>query len=221
MIENISSIKERILYYAKYQGIGIEKFLTSIDMTYGSFKGDAKKRSLNSDAIEKIYTTYPALNIEWLLSGKGEMLKNVTHEPLTGRSSNNDPGIPLVIHEAAAGFGTLNFAISNQDIQAFYKVPDFHDIDFMIRVTGNSMYPKYNSGDVVACRILRNSKFIEWNKPHLISTTEHGLLVKRLRKSHEANCVTAYSDNKEYEPFDIPENEVTGIAIIIGVIRLE
>src|SRR5574343_1418774 len=73
-MENNYTIKERILHFAKNQGISIEVFLNSIGMTYGSFKGNAKNRSLNSDAIVNIYTNYPKLNIEWLLLGKGEML---------------------------------------------------------------------------------------------------------------------------------------------------
>lgn len=75
MEEKYTNIKERLLFYAKNQGIGIEKFLESIGMTYGSFKGKAKKGTLNSDALVEIYTKYPDINIDWLLTGKGEMLK--------------------------------------------------------------------------------------------------------------------------------------------------
>ena len=188
-------------------------------MTYGNFKGSQKKRPINSDTLDIILSAYPDISAEWLLSGKGNMI--IDNRSIAIQSNDSVVGIPLVSNDAAAGFGSSTFAISNQDIQALYQVPDFNDIDFMIRVKGNSMYPKYSSGDVIACRILRNSQFIEWNKPHLISTTEHGLIVKRLRKSKTENCITAISDNKEYDPFDIPMNEVTGIAIIIGVIRLE
>ena len=188
-------------------------------MTYGNFKGSQKKRPINSDTLDIILSVYPDISAEWLLSGKGNMI--IDNRSIAIQSNDSVVGIPLVSIDAAAGFGSSTFAISNQDIQALYQVPDFTEIDFMIRVKGNSMYPKYSSGDVIACRILRNSQFIEWIKPHLVSTTEHGLIVKRLRKSKAENCITAISDNKEYDPFDIPMNEVTGIAIIIGVIRLE
>ena len=71
----ISNIKERILYFAKNQNISYESFCESIGMTYGSFKGVAKQRPLNSDALEILITKYPEINCEWLLSGKGAMLK--------------------------------------------------------------------------------------------------------------------------------------------------
>lgn len=45
-------------------------------MTYGNFKGSAKDRPLNSDAIVKILSIYTEIDSEWLLTGKGEMLRN-------------------------------------------------------------------------------------------------------------------------------------------------
>lgn len=71
----ISNIKERILYFAKNQNISYESFCDSIGMTYGSFKGVAKQRPLNSDALEILITKYPEINCEWLLIGKGVMLQ--------------------------------------------------------------------------------------------------------------------------------------------------
>lgn len=130
-------------------------------------------------------------------------------------------GIPLIGLDVAAGFGTTEFSINELDIQALYVVPDFTNIDFMIRVKGNSMYPKYSSGDIIACRKLHDSKFIQWNKCYVIATSEQGLLVKRIRQSDKPEFLLAVSDNKEYQPFDIPKDEITGVALVIGVIRLE
>ena len=55
-------------------------------MTSANFRGNAKKTPLNSTAIENILSEIPDLNTEWLLTGKGEMLKNDTktaHNPLS------------------------------------------------------------------------------------------------------------------------------------------
>ncbi len=129
--------------------------------------------------------------------------------------------VPLVSLAAVAGFGSPDFAITEQDIEANYVVPDFNGIDFMIRVKGSSMYPKYSSGDIIACRKINDSQFIQWNKCHVVGTKEQGLLVKRLKKGTTESSILAISDNKEYDPFEIPIDEITGIAIVVGVIRLE
>ncbi|MDT8412672.1 MAG: S24 family peptidase [Vicingaceae bacterium] len=129
--------------------------------------------------------------------------------------------IPLLPIDAIAGFGSGNWSIHEHDIQEKYLVPDFNGIDFMIRIKGSSMYPKYNSGDVVACRKINHKSYIQWNKPHVISTKEQGIIVKRINKAQEKQFFTLVSDNQAYPPFDIPQEEITGIALIIGVIRLE
>lgn len=73
MDKKYTNIKERVIIFAKSSGLSIETFLLSIGMTYGSFKGKAKEGSLNSDAIAKIFTNHPLINLEWLLTGKGKM----------------------------------------------------------------------------------------------------------------------------------------------------
>ena len=111
--------------------------------------------------------------------------------------------------------------IKESDIQDRYLIPDFNNIDFMIRVKGESMYPKYSSGDIVACRTIKESSFLQWNKVHVIATREQGILIKRINPNEEKNSITAVSENKDYASFTIPKNEITGIALVIGVIRLE
>ena len=44
-------------------------------MSYGNFKGKSKMTPINSNALEDIITNYPEVNVEWLLTGKGNMLK--------------------------------------------------------------------------------------------------------------------------------------------------
>jgi phage repressor protein C with HTH and peptisase S24 domain len=160
---------------------------------------------------------YSAISIDSLFAGNYYTLDD--KEDFTPVLNNKK--IPLVGWEAVAGFGNARFAIEKEDVQAEYIVPDFKDVDFMIPLRGSSMYPKYNAGDIVACRIIRESQFIQWNKTYIIATIEQGILCKRLKPSTKPDCYLAISDNKEYDPFDIPINEVTGIALIVGVIRLE
>lgn len=87
MDKNYTNIKERVIFYAKANGSSIEKFLKSIGMTYGSFKGKAKTGALNSDAIAKIYTMHPDISLEWLLIGEGQMIKENKKESLNSDST--------------------------------------------------------------------------------------------------------------------------------------
>lgn len=68
-------IKDRIIQLIEYKGIAKENFYLKIGMTSASFRGKAKESPLNSNAIENILSEIPDVNIEWLLTGKGQMLK--------------------------------------------------------------------------------------------------------------------------------------------------
>jgi phage repressor protein C with HTH and peptisase S24 domain len=188
-------------------------FATSINVSTSMITEIIKGRSnVGLAAIQNTVFKYN-INSRWLL---------------TGNDTSNDSimdfhRIPLVSVAAVGGFGNADFAIKESDVKDFYVVPKFRDrhIDFMIEISGSSMQPKYNSGDVVACTIIRESNFIQWNKVHVIGTTEQGILIKRLRKGSDPGHLLAVSDNKEYDPFEIPLKEIVGLAIVVGVIRLE
>ncbi len=96
MDNNLSSIKERILYLIEYHKDKKEKFFEKVGMTYGSFKGNAKNTTLNSDAVAKILSLYPNAEPTWLLTGEGNMLKNdlnkvnATQEPAVAYKTKQD-----------------------------------------------------------------------------------------------------------------------------------
>lgn len=190
-------------------------------------------------AVQNIVSVFN-IDADWLLTGRGKMLKSPStpstpqtpvkshHEqeaiPLAEiNGTGNIKPIPLVTETAAAGFGNEYFSIAEKDVKEYYVIPKFRfcRVDFMIEVSGLSMYPHFNPGDVIACTILHDRKFLQWNKCHVIATREQGILVKRLMPSKHEGCLTAISDNKDYPPFDIPVEEITGIALVVGSVSLE
>ncbi|MBF7093571.1 hypothetical protein IUY40_18730 [Flavobacterium sp. ALJ2] len=82
-------------------------------------------------------------------------------------------GIPLVDATAIEGFGNNTFSIENRDVKEFYTIPKFKikKIVFTTEAEGSSMYLKYSSIDIVACTIIKESSFIQWNKAHVIAIT--------------------------------------------------
>ena len=174
-----------------------------------------KETGLGSDVLEQIATKFPDLNLRWLLTGDGEML-------IPKRTIEESRLIPLYKSEAAAGFGLANFNVSDSDIDGYYRIKDFFNASFMLRVRGKSMEPLYNSGDIVAVRVVDDVKFIEWGKPYLIGTNSMGLLLKRLNPSDEDDYVMAISENKDgFPPFKIPKDDINGLAQVLGVVRID
>lgn len=68
------SVKERIKIYLKSINLSITAFEESINVANGYVNSISK--SIGVDKIELILENYPKLNLEWLLTGKGDMLKD-------------------------------------------------------------------------------------------------------------------------------------------------
>ncbi|MFN8238599.1 MAG: helix-turn-helix domain-containing protein [Chitinophagales bacterium] len=151
-----------------------------------------------------------------------EIVVSLTPNMTPNVTPNAEIGIPLIPIEAMAGLGAgESTAVFENQIQERLIIPEFKGkVDFYIKVTGNSMYPRYQSGDIVACRYIKEITFIQWNKPYVLDTTQ-GALVKRLMKSGEPDEVICKSDNKDYPEFTVKLADIRAIALVVGVIRFE
>ncbi|MDR0574960.1 MAG: peptidase S24 [Tannerella sp.] len=129
-------------------------------------------------------------------------------------------GIPLIPINAMAGYLTGETQVLEYECER-YIVPLFHDAEFLMPIKGSSMIPKYNSGDLVACKKLpHNDLFFQWNKVYVIDTAQ-GPLIKRVKKSPDDDHIIVVSDNKEYDSFTLHKSQIYAVALVIGVIRLE
>lgn len=138
----------------------------------------------------------------------------VAHRVLQG-------GIPLIPTEAMAGFVSGNDTSILEYECEHYVVPLFKNADFLIPVKGSSMIPKYNSGDLVACKNLAlQDIFFQWNHVYVLNT-DQGALIKRIQPADDDNCITCVSDNANYPPFTLRRDQIHSIAIVVGVIRIE
>jgi hypothetical protein B2_07877 len=76
-------MKERILQFIDYKRLSKNKFYKETGLSNGILD---KQGGISSDSLEKIYCVYPEINLDWLLTGKGEMLKK---EGLVQQAHNN------------------------------------------------------------------------------------------------------------------------------------
>lgn len=215
MSNKISTIKERILQIPEIKGVTKQKFFKDIGMSYGNFTGKSKETPLNSNAIGIISTIYPDINLKWLLTGEGSMIKEeieVFEPPLIG--------LPLLPIQAIAGFFAGDVQVMNYECEQ-YVVPMFQGCDFLIPVLGDSMYPTYNNGDVIACKKLDTWSFFQYGKVYVIYTSQ-GVILKRVRQGSSEGKILLVSDNEQsYPAFELNLREIIGVALVIGGIWLE
>ncbi|MGM9810495.1 MAG: helix-turn-helix transcriptional regulator [Paludibacteraceae bacterium] len=179
-----------------------------------------------NDALGHVFST------DWLLYGDGDMLKEnntAAHIIDTTQNENNDNDtqhyttLPLVPLSAIAGYnGWDNEGVALDDCPQ-YSIPDFIAVkaEFLIRVSGSSMYPKYSSGDILACRKVQEIRFIQWGKVYVIDGSQ-GTMVKRLFEiPDDQENILCKSDNENYPPFKLPKDDIRSLSIVVGAIRLE
>lgn len=238
------SVKDRLKQYIKKEGISISDFEKSISAANGYVNSISK--SIGIDKLNETLEKYPKLNIEWLLTGKGYMYKGLKRpelmtevemeqhdqevtegkwqvascQPKAILTEDSKQGIPLIPLNAMAGVASGEFQIMEYDCER-YVVPMFRDAEYLIPVKGDSMQPKFLSGDVVACKnIPLNDLFFEWNRPYVIDT-KLGAMIKRIRKGSDDEHVLIVSENPDYEPFELHKSQINAVAQVVGVIRLE
>lgn len=177
------------------------------------------RNGISANLARKIIKKYPDVSFEWLRTGEGEML-------IENEITEIEPSpfsLPLIPFDAVAGYSMFdNEGIRIEECER-YVVPEFKNsgAEFVIRVSGSSMYPKYSSGDVLACKKITDILFFQWGKIYVIDSSQ-GILVKRVYKCENEDYVKLVSDNSErYDAFDIPKSDIRSLSIVLGVIRME
>jgi len=191
-----------------------EQFANKLGIDQSNLSKILKGQRTTGKNIQKVICSTFNVNPNWLDKGEGD--KYLEQNPIRA-------GLPLLPYNAMAG------ALSGSGLSAMayecehYVVPAFSNADFLVRVQGDSMMPKYYSGDIVACKKVSMSKlFFQWGKTYVISTNQ-GVLIKRIDPGKENDCVSIVSYNKEYQTFQLPMAEINkeGLALVVGLIRIE
>ena len=186
--------------------------------------------NVSTELVARLAQNYPQISLEWIMLGEGLMEKN---DPFVNLSTMadverycnnkfNTKKLPLLPISAVAGWNGVDAEGINIDECDQMVVPYLVDAgaEFLIRVTGNSMYPTYANGDILACRRVRESRNIQWGKVYVIDS-EEGPMVKRIRPSDDEERILCHSDNPDYAPFTLRKSEIRSLALVVGSIQVE
>ena len=215
------SVKERLIRYLAYKKIGQARFEKSIGVSNG-FVNNIRS-SIQPERLQKIAQIYPELNIAWLMVGDlgGKMLKEEDEKPRKAPTAESERSLPLIPFDAVAGPGDPVY--EDERIEDYYTVSEFKDSDFLIRVKGDSMTPRYTGGDLLACKKIPITEvyFFQYGRCYVILTRSQGAMVKRIQPSEKEGWIKCVSDNTKYAPFDVPMEDIVSVALVNGSISLE
>lgn len=170
------------------------------------------------------------INSEWLLTGKGEMLKSevknevvpveiIAPVKVEGRNlmpkvvvvddADNDR-IPLVPVQAQAGYLTNYGDPEYIEKLPTYSVPTLNNGTYrMFQVAGHSMYPTLQSNSYVIGKFVENWEDISDNRVHVVVTINEGIVVKRVLNHIKKNAtIYCKSDNRDYPPLSVHVKDI-------------
>lgn len=225
-------VSARVGEYIEHKGISYYAFENSVGASRGAISKAVKDgKSLGSNVLERILETYKDINPIWLLTGKGEMLleavqtrSGVQTFRLKTDTTIDSQQIPLYDLEAVAGIVPLFNNTRVLKPVDHISIPQLPKCDGAIYVTGDSMYPLLNSGDIIMYKIIDDiANGIFWGEMYLLGVDMGGeeyITVKYIRKSDKKGHIILASENKAHQEKEISVSDIRALALVKGSIRI-
>ncbi|MDY3337825.1 helix-turn-helix domain-containing protein [Riemerella anatipestifer] len=182
----------------------------------------SKWKARNTYDTELLYTKCTELNPEWLLTGKGEMLKSKQG----GEVEKSKNLIPFYDDVATIG-GTDLVADTYNAVSVATDYIDagdwFPSATAAIRHYGTSM-AEYPNGCILALKRIYDTNSIVWGRNYVIETDEIRVTKRMQTCKTDDECIMAYSTNTEtypdgqlvHEPFKIRKENIRRIFLVLG-----
>ena len=220
------TVKERLIEYLKYKGLGQTKFEEMAGLSRG-YISNIKKEPTTSKLL-KILSAAPDLNQQWLLTGEGSMLSEQPPDEVAPFvNERGRKGIPLVTQYAYGGYLT---GYGDPEYLESLPMVDFTPDREMtgnwlaFEVKGDSMddgsRDAYGPGDIVITREvmphLWKDSPLHYKRRDFILVCDDGILIKRISDHDvENHIITIHSLNPDYPDRQIDLAHVRQIFSIV------
>ncbi|MCS6967067.1 MAG: S24 family peptidase [Cytophagales bacterium] len=212
-----SAVSERLIQIiAHFSGGNEKRFAESVGVKPAVINNYTKGKQQSKpgfEVLQKITAAYPSLNIEWLLSGKGNMLKESSFA--FKQNDSESVAIPVINRKAAANYLAANHTQEYfEELENIYLPRNFVKGKrcYALQVTGDSMEPTLYENDYLICHLLDRAEWEYLNEGQIcVIVSQRGLQVKRIKNKSHSHYVTLVSDNPKHPPLNIPHEEIIEI----------
>lgn len=203
---------------AAHTGARLKEARIARQMTLIEFYGPITRHLGNCSSIEsgrrnigkrlsKDIMEHHGINPRYLSSGMGEIFLKSSLTPV--QLLHEEQGVPYFnVNLSEITFGKL---------QAFQEPPEyyvnyrpFNDCDAYLPIYGDSMYPKFVSGEIIIIKEIRNPDVIQWGEAYLVvtdETTNSITAVKLLFEHNSPEKIVLRSLNPDFRGDTIIERE--------------
>lgn len=218
-------IIDRIRQYLDFKGISDYRFEKELSLSKGYIN---KAKNPTSDVLMKICGIYTDISPEWLVTGKGEMIKNTEREQKTieisesAISETKRKGALIYDIDATCGLSGRDVDFTDEKVIGSIDTPEINPDSKIIFATGDSMLPLIASGDRVVIRKIESWDFFNYGQVYLIITNEYRL-IKRVRRhpKDSDNLILLRSENPDYDDIDLPKREIIHLFIVENILSIK
>lgn len=179
------------------------------------------ENAISKNLAKEINDKFPKYSEDWLLTGEGEML-NDDEEKISILKPNKDaPELTGYYYPNVSASAGLDISTLNQELEKVpIYLPNFgKGIDF-INVYGDSMYPKYNAGEIIGIKLIE-FQYLNYGYPYVVIFKNGDAYIKYVKKGKDENHVLLESENTFYEPREFNIDLIQNFYSIRGVIKKE
>lgn len=214
----MGNILSRIQEIATNEGITIG----ALEKRIGASKG-VLSRAINNGTdiqskwIQILVENYPLYSAEWLLTGKGCMLKDDGDNVEAPLATNSlTVGTPYYDVDFLGGFNEV-FNLQTSVPETNIVIRGFEKADLWCNVTGHSMEPKINHGDIIALRQCSVND-IQYGEIYAV-VLDTIRTIKILRKSSSPDKLRFIPINiDDYDEQEFDKSRIINIFEVVGSI---
>ena len=194
----------------------------------------------------QIQSAFPDLNMSWLLTGEGDMLRHAQSQNITGNNNvvgNSNTGNNTIIADTQTQKSTDShykpivpkyltsqpntdvYKILNTDghslqLDSMTAIPPYNNFDFYYMVRQDAMKPLYKEGDVLALAHTERGSDIVQGASMIIDTNDFGFLLRRIYDRGDYYECRIINENSSFETQNIAKTKVIRLYRIVYSIRL-
>lgn len=221
--------KNRVLQFIEYKGISKTTFLNETNIKRGFLDKDKLNASVSDQLLEKITQTYPEIDLLWLITGKGNMLKKEFafeanyKASLDAQSYGDSPAVPVYTLDAITN---ASHPVYNgpKEPETTLIVPHMPNCDAALYIHTDTMYPILRTGDIVCYKRLYDLDNIYWGEMYVMDIlreeNENYLTLKYIHQSDLGDdYICLLSHNPIYPPQDVLKKNVKRIGLVKVCVR--
>ena len=119
---------------------------------------------------------------------------------------------------ASAGFDIATF--NNEAMRIPIYLPEFGKDIIFINVYGDSMYPKYKSGDMIGVKPT-DFQYVVFGHPYVVVFDNGDVNIKYVCRGSDNEHVNLVSENPQYEPREYPLSIIRSFYTVKGCVNRE